>query len=232
MSNNKQKPSQQQPQQRVRESASTPAEQVSKAEATLQALEDKRRQVVERAGEVEATRKRLSFSAHAAFDAEASAQLHDLRAEQVACDQEVTELDAAINEAKARLAQAQALLARHERRAELIEQRKRCAEVRQLGPFLDRGANDLRKGMLALSDNAAAVGKDHRHIGTLFRILQVMFFGGPLQEHIGVPDFNDKQSFSSFVKVIGAWCDSFDANLQGELARLDQLDGRSNTEAA
>jgi hypothetical protein len=128
---------------------------------------------------------------------------------------------AAIAEAQQRLQQAQQAVAREQRRSELKEQQQHSKEFRELGPFMDKATDNLRRGLLALAKNAASVGKDHRHVATLHRCLMVAFFGTPLQEYVGVPDSNDRRSFASFSGVVNAWCDSRDAALRHELAALD-----------
>jgi hypothetical protein len=131
------------------------------------------------------------------------------------------EHDHALVEAEQRLRLLQTALAREQRKAALKEQQKLSAEFRKIGSFMDRATDNLRRGMLALKQNAAGVGKDARHVATLHRCLQVAFFGTPLQEYVGVPDSNDRRNFSSFSGVINAWCDSTDASLRHELQTLD-----------
>jgi hypothetical protein len=84
----------------------------------------------------------------------------------------------------------------------------------------------------ALSQNAAAVGKDHRHVFTLHRVLAVAFSGTPFKEAFPVPDSNDRRTFASFANVINQWCDHRGADLARELAALDEGEQTNKPEAA
>jgi hypothetical protein len=209
----------------------SPAELISKAEGTIAALEGKREQLVQRvAGHAEA-RERLAFRAHGMLDAEAGKELADAREAALRAEQELIEVDSALATARQRLQQAQAVMAREERRAAIIEDQKRSKEFRQLGPYLDKATQNLRKGLQALQQNAASVGKDVRYVQMLHRVLQVALFDTPFRDAFGVPGHDERRNFASFSGVIDAWCDSYDAGLKHELETLDGAPDKQ-TEAA
>jgi hypothetical protein len=64
----------------------------------------------------------------------------------------------------------------------------------------------------------------------LHRVLSVAFFDTIFRDHFGVPDSNDRRTFSTFSNVINGWCDSADRNLARELEALDG--NQTNDEAA
>jgi hypothetical protein len=98
---------------------------------------------------------------------------------------------------------------------------KTLQTIRELGPFLDRAAENLRKGLIALKENAPVVGRDFRHVQMPHRCLMVAFFDTPFRDAFGVPDANDRRSFSTFSGVVSQWCDVTDNALRNELASLD-----------
>jgi hypothetical protein len=205
------------------------AEAIAEAERVLEALKVERKRLAAKAADLSEATARLSYGTHALHDAASTKELNEVRADTQHVAQAMREHDHAIVEAEQRLAQARQVQAREERRAAIMEDQKLSKEFRKLGPFLDRATDDLRRGMLALKQNAASVGKDHRHVAMLHRVLQVAFFGTPLQEYVGVPDSNDRRTFSTFSSVIGSWCDSNDASLKHE---LEALDGEQTEKAA
>lgn len=199
----------------------SPAELISKAEGTIAALEQKREQLQQRVAGHASARQRLSFQAHAMQDAAASKELADAREAALRAEQELTEVDSALATAQHRLRQAQAAQAREERRAQIKKQQELSKQYRELGPFLDKATDHLRRGLQALAKNAASVGKDARYVGTLHRVLQVALFDTVFRDAFGVPDSNDRRGFSTFAGVINQWCNSNDAALRRELQALD-----------
>ena len=108
--------------------------------------------------------------------------------------------------------------AREERKAQIKELQKLSKEYRELGPFLDKATDNLRRGLIALKQNASSVGRDFRHVQSLHRVLPVALFDTPFRDAFGVPDSNDRRTFASFSGVVNGWCDSNDAALRHELA--------------
>ena len=88
------------------------------------------------------------------------------------------------------------------RRSEIAERQKVSAEFRKLGPFLDKATADLRRGLIALKQNAGVVGRDFRHVQMLHRVLSVALFDTPFRDAFGVPDSNDRRNFSTFSGVV------------------------------
>ena len=120
--------------------------------------------------------------------------------------------------ARLKLVEAQAAKAREERKAAIKQLQQRSKEYRELGPFLDRATDNLRRGLIALKQNASVVGRDFRHVQTLHRVLSVALFDTPFRDAFGVPDSNDRRTFATFAGVVNGWCDSNDASLRHELA--------------
>jgi hypothetical protein len=207
----------------------SPAAQVAAAEAVLEQLGQKRDECAERATAYTQARTNLSYRAHVGLDVEAGKELAEARDAALAAERELTEIDSALAVAQHRLAEARAMQARAERREEIKGQRERAEQFRELGPFLDRSVENLRKGMIALQGNAASVGRDHRHVQALYRVLQVACHGTVLQEVVGVPDHDTRRNFATFGGVLNQWVDVFEANLVQELERLDQFDGAQQT---
>jgi hypothetical protein len=85
---------------------------VAAAEAALRDLEAQRAELLLRAAEHDAERKRIAFAAFSMSDAEASRRLSDMRDEAVRHDHELRDLDDAVTTAKERVADAQAALER------------------------------------------------------------------------------------------------------------------------
>jgi hypothetical protein len=157
---------------------------------------------------------RNSFAAAVRIHAAARAQALD-------AEQQLVELDAALLTARGKLEQAQAVKAREERKVVIKQLQQRSKEYRDLGPFLDRATDHLRRGLIALKENASIVGRDFRHVQMLHRVLSVALFDTPFRDAFGVPDANDRRTFSTFSGAISGWCDSNDAALKHELAALD-----------
>jgi hypothetical protein len=157
------------------------------------------------------------------------AQLDKLNLEDATLAGELQSLDGALVEAGRRLQLAQQSAARAEHRAEIKDRRERSKQFRELGPFLDKATTNLQRGLLALGENASAVGKDFRHVQMLHRVLQVALFDTPFRDAFGVPDHPTRRSFASFSGVINQWCDAYDANLARQSAALD---GNQTNEAA
>jgi hypothetical protein len=166
-------------------------------------------------------RKKLGFAVHADNDREARRQLDQLNSENGQLVGELQSLDGALIEAESRLQAARQALARDLRRAEITEQQKLSKQYREIGPFCDRSLENLRQGLIALKNNASVVGRDYRHVQTLHRVMSIAFFDTPFREYFGVPDSNDRRTFSTFENVINQWCDSTDAQLTRELRALD-----------
>jgi len=162
-------------------------------------------------------------------DAEASRELSDAREAALRAEQELTEVDSALAAARGKLVEAQQAQAREARKAAIKQLQQRSKEYRELGPFLDRATDNLRRGLIALKANASVVGRDFRHVQTLHRVLSVALFDTPFRDAFGVPDSNDRRTFASFSGVVNGWCDSNDASLRHE---LEALDGATNEEAA
>jgi hypothetical protein len=69
------------------------------------------------------------------------------------------------------------VVAREQRRVVVKQLQKRSKEYREIGPFLDKATDNLRKGLIALKENASVVGRDHRHVQTLHRDWRAGGFG-------------------------------------------------------
>jgi hypothetical protein len=176
-----------------------------------------------------AERGEISFKVHGDGNPQARVRLSEINNQLIVHASERESLVAALKEAEARFEMARGIVAREQRRVAIREQQKLSRQFRELGPFLDRATENLRKGLIALKANAPVVGRDFRHVQTLHRVLSVALFDTPFRDHFGVPDSNDRRTFSNFSGVINGWCDSADANLKHELASLD---GEKATEAA
>jgi hypothetical protein len=194
---------------------------VTVAEQTVATIQRKRSVATARVEEIAISRKRLGFAVHAANDMDARAQLDNLNTEDVSLAGELQSLDGALAEAERLLAVARDALARDQRRAEIREHQKLSKQFRELGPFLDKATNNLRKGLIALRANSPVVGRDLRHVQTLHRCMSVAFFDTPFRDAFGVPDAGDRRTFSTFSGVIDQWCDSTDNALRQELQLLD-----------
>ena len=109
----------------------------------------------------------------------------------------------------------------------------RTKEFSELGPFLDKATDNLRRGLLALQQNAASVGKDSSPRGHVAPLpCWSLFSALPLRDAFGVPGHNDRRSFSSFSGVVNQWCDGNDAALRHELEALDGREQTNKEEAA
>ena len=117
-----------------------------------------------------------------------SKELADAREAALRAEQELTEIDSALATARSKLAEARQAQAREERRAAIKEQQQLSKEFRELGPFLDKATDNLRRGLIALKQNASIVGRDFRHVQTLHRVLSVALFDTPFRDAFGVPD--------------------------------------------
>jgi hypothetical protein len=207
----------------------SPQQQVESAQRMLDTLRAERKRIAARAAELAESCKRTAFAAHGLRDAEASRELSSMRAESLNAEQLLREHDSAIGEAEQRLQAAHQVQASEARKAQIREQQQRSREFRQLGGYIDLHLDHVRRGLLALAENAHVVNKDHRFVFATHRILSVALAGTPFREAFPVADSGDKRSFPSFNHVVGQWCDSFDANLARE---LEMLDGQKATEAA
>jgi hypothetical protein len=209
----------------------SPAELIAACEADIVRVERLRDQHIDRGVELAERRRVASYAAHVQHDPESRKQLDAVNAEIGTHASELQSFDDALVEARAKLNNAQALLARAERKAQIKELQQRSKEYRDLGPFLDRATDHLRRGLIALKNNASVVGRDFRHVQMLHRVLSVALFDTPFRDAFGVPDANDRRTFSTFSGVVNGWCDSNDRALAHE---LEALDGTSNkqTEAA
>ena len=212
-------------------SESTQQQAVAEAERVVVELQAKRDAHVERGRELDERRKSLSYAAHVQHDPASRKTLDALNEEVAKHGSELQSLSDAIGEAAQRLWTAQQAQAREHERSAIMEDQKRSKEFRELGPFLDKATDNLRRGLMALKKNAASVGKDFRHVQTLHRVLSVALFDTPFRDAFGVPDANDRRTFATFSGVINQWCNSRDANLQHELQALDGEQTKT-TEAA
>jgi hypothetical protein len=208
----------------------SPAARIAECEKIIASLEAKHLAAVERAAEYAKAREALAFRAHALVDPEAGKELSEARDNALSAEREATEILAAIATAKMRLTEAEAAQARQQRRDAIKQEQQRSQEFRQLGPYLDKHVDALRRGLQALSENARHVHRDHHHVRTLHRCLQVALADTVFKDFFGVADYPTRQSFASFDCVIGQWCDSNDANLANELAMLEN--GDQTTKAA
>jgi hypothetical protein len=198
----------------------SPADLISKAEGDIARLEQKRQLLAQRAGEHAQARERLSYRAHVQQDVSASRELSEARETALRAEQELGEIDSALATARGKLAEARKAQAGEERRAAIKQLQQRSKEFRELGPFLDKAVDNLRRGAIALKENASAVGRDWRHVATLYRVLSVALAGTPFREVLPVADSNDRRTFANFTDVLNGWCDSHDASLARELAAL------------
>jgi hypothetical protein len=164
---------------------------VASAEQVVVDLQNKRAAAAARVEAIAATRKKLGFAVHAGGDKDARAQLDKLNLEDATLAGEMQSLDGALIEAGHRLKVAQQAVARQQRLAAIKEDQKRSKEYRELGPFLDKATDNLRRSLIALKANAASVGKDFRHVQMLHRVLSVALFDTPFRDAFGVPDSND-----------------------------------------
>jgi hypothetical protein len=201
---------------------------VAQAEAKLRAaekivgdLEEKSQRLARRGKEIGDRIAALGFKVHAENDAAARAELDKLSGEAVAHQAEMRSLGAAINQAANNVEAVRGVVAREVRRVAIKEQQKLVKQFKELGPFLDKATQNLRKGLIALKENSPVVGRDFRHVQTLSRCLQVALFDTPFRDAFGVPDHPTRQSFSNFSGVLNGWCDSCDSNLARELEALD-----------
>jgi hypothetical protein len=136
---------------------------VAQAEARLRAAEQVRQdlvtklhRLVERGQEIADVVAPLGFRVHAENDAAARAELDKLSAEAIAHQAETKSLEAAIKQATDKMGAAHGVVAREQRRVEIKQQQKLSKQYRELGPFLDRSLEDLRKRLIALKANASA----------------------------------------------------------------------------
>jgi hypothetical protein len=190
-------------------------------------LEAKRAAAVKHGTDLADERANVALAAHTGDD-KAAKRLEEIHAAIVRHGSELASLDAAIRAAGTKVDAAQRAAAAEKRKAAIKEQQKLSKEFRELGPFLDKATDNLRRGLIALKQNASVVGRDFRHVQTLHRVLSVALFDTPFRDAFGVPDSNDRRTFASFSGVVNGWCDSNDASLRHELEALDE----TKTEAA
>jgi chromosome segregation ATPase len=135
-----------------RPAAPSPAQQIAEAEKIINELERKRSACVAKVAELTERRKQIAYSAHAAFDAEASREIGDVRADLIAAEHQVVELDAALVTARQRLQQAEAERAREADKAEARELRKALTEFVDAGRRVDHALELLARDGHALTD--------------------------------------------------------------------------------
>lgn len=193
--------------------------ELEKAEALVAGLEAKRAAAIKHGTDLSDERANVALSAHTG-DKAARKRLDEINTALTTHASELASIDAALRAAASRVATARAAKAGEERRAALEQLQQRSKEFRELGPFLDKAVNNLRLGAIALKENASVVGRDWRHVATLYRVLSVALAGTPFREALPVPDANDRRTFATFSAVIDGWCDSNDASLARELAAL------------
>jgi hypothetical protein len=107
---------------------------VAAAEAALRDLEAQRAELLLRASEHDAERKRLAFAAFSMSDSEASRALSDMRDEAVRHDHELRDIDSAIETARQRLADAKHAFERVldvQRREQISGEMQKLVEVGQ-----------------------------------------------------------------------------------------------------
>jgi hypothetical protein len=199
----------------------SPADAIAACEADIDRLKRGLEAQAARAIELAEQRKAASYAAHVQHDPESRKQLDAINAEIGTHASELQSFDEALVIAHERLRQAQQAQAREQRKAAIKEQQKLSKEFRELGPFLDKATDNLRRGLIALKANASVVGRDFRHVQMLHRVLSVALFDTPFRDAFGVPDANDRRSFATFSGVVNGWCDSNDASLRHELEALD-----------
>ena len=123
----------------------------------------------------------------------------------------MTEIDSALATARGKLTEAQQAQAREKRRARSRSSKSSARSFASLARSLDKATDNLRRGLIALKQNASIVGRDFRHVQTLHRVLSVALFDTPFRDAFGVPDSNDRRTFASFSGVVNGWCNSNDA---------------------
>jgi hypothetical protein len=130
----------------------SPAEQVAEAERVISELETKRQVLAEKSTEISEERKRLAYGAHAAFDAEASARLSDLRSAAIDAEQQLTELDAALSTARGKLEAARLAEAKAADREEALALRRATRQFVEAGRRVDHALALLAADGHALVD--------------------------------------------------------------------------------
>jgi hypothetical protein len=194
---------------------------LEKAEAVVTRLEENRTACVKHGTELTDERNNVALAAHTG-DAKARKRLNDINTALAVQASELASLDVALRAAGERVVVAQHAKARDERRTEIKRLQEHSKNVRAPGPFMDKGLENLRDGLIALSKNASGIGRSHHQVAILIRVLRCAFFDTALRMEIGVPDSNDRRDFSNFTKVIDGWCDSNDAALARELRGLGE----------
>ena len=207
-----------------------PGKAVAKAQSVVADLESKREAAIKHGTELADERANVALAAHTG-DAKAAKRLQEIHQQIALHGSELASLDAALRAAATKVEAAQRGVEAEARRAALKDRRARSRQFRELGPFLDKATDNLRRGLIALQENAASVGKDIRYVQMLHRVLQVALFDTPFRDAFGVPGHDERRNFASFSGVINQWCDSNDAALKHELLALDG-DKQTNTEAA
>jgi hypothetical protein len=217
--------------QKAEQRAAAAEAKVAEAQAVVTRLEEKRAAAVQRGTDLADERADIAFKAHTTKDEKASKRLAEIHQAIAIHGSELASLDAALRAAATKVEHAEAALTVEQRRSQIKEQQKHSKEFRELGPFLDKATDNLRRGLKALQQNAASVGKDVRYVQMLHRVLQVALFDTPFRDAFGVPGHDERKSFATFSGVINQWCDSCDAGLKHELAAIDG-ERTNTTEAA
>jgi hypothetical protein len=194
---------------------------LEKAEAIVAGLEAKRVACIKHGTDLADERSNVALAAHTG-DKAARKRLDEINSALAMHASELASIDVALRSAGEQVVSAERAKAREERRAEIKRLQEHSKNVRALGPFMDKGLDNLRDGLIALGKNAGGVGRDWRNVATLIRVLQVAFFDTPFRMEIAVPDFPARRDFPNFTQVIDGWCDSNDAALARELRGLGE----------
>jgi hypothetical protein len=192
---------------------------LEKATAVVAGLEEKRAACIKHGADLADERSNVALAAHTG-DAKARKRLDEINSALAMHASELASIDVALRSAGEQVVSAERAKAREERRAEIKRLQEHSKNVRQLGPFMDKGLANLRDGLIALGKNAGGIGRNHQQVATLIRVLQVAFFDTPFRHEIGVPDSPARRDFSNFSAVINGWCDGRDRELARELASL------------
>ena len=117
--------------------------EIEKATAVITTLEDKRKELVQRATELADERNRIAFGAHVDGDAKARKRLDAINTELATMASEQASYEGAITEANARLAIAQADEALAADRAQAEQLKSALAEFKETGHEIDLAFQDL-----------------------------------------------------------------------------------------
>jgi hypothetical protein len=125
---------------------------VAECERVIAELERKRQAIAERQAELNATRDRLAYSAHAGLDAAAGRELAVSRTQVLDAEQQLIEIDAALATARQRLQQAQLAHARAEDREQAKALRLALRQFVEAGMAVDRALGALAHNGHALTE--------------------------------------------------------------------------------